>query len=486
LRLSATSLSLLGTGTGLIILGILFGNMALLYLGSTPVIFLVLVLMVGEVGEVTIVPVSGAMDVVVGEEVELQREVTIRGGVGVVTVREELPEHFRLVTGSNMRLAFKGSEDLHLSLNYRVECARRGVYHFDKLGYQVRHVLGLLEPKTGSLPINQFVTVRPHLAAIRKARVRRQASLLPDPAESQIRMGVDTSEFREMRRYVFGDPYRKINWKATSRALTASGLPPIVNEYEKEGKRVIYIFLNCGRCMASGSSLENGFEYGVQATLGLTQFYVDGQGMVGFSLYNEDMPFVSRTSTSSALKEIYEAKGPRVMVDLMSGTHLESSEGTSNGAEVLAEARRLSVYPDSGRRQLLKIRMMLQEAEPGASTYNLTQSFQLALGNLRSTRPLLIFVTSIQPATAAKMREDLIQVQRRLGRTRDGRKGLMVLNISCFRLSSKSMEDDLAARIAKTQEARLLEESFGDFADVVDWDPREGSLVEALSAGDLS
>ncbi len=480
MKLTPRSLRLLATGLTLMLVGTLFGNMVLVYIGSMPLILVVLILTLGQVVEVTVEPVSDGRDLIIGDEVDVEREIDIRGGIGVVTLHQELPEHFRLVSGNNTRIIFKGFGDQHIHLGCRVECTRRGVYRFEKLDYQFRHVLGLLEPMSGSLKMDQLVAVRPSYPRMRKVRERRQVSLLPMPAESHIRMGVDTTDFREMRSYGFGDPYRKINWKATSRALTSSSLLPIVNEYEKEGRRVMYIFLNCAKSMATGNSLENGFEYGIQAALSLTQFYIDRQNVVGFSLYNEDQAFVPRENLSQRLKMIYQTRGPGAMADLMSDTQPAVEESVDE-QEAYSEARKCSVFPEGGRRQLFKVRRLLQEVGLGTPTHNLSQSFQMALGNLRSTRPLLIFITCVRPETAGKMREDLILIRRDLRRTRDGRRNMFLLNVSCFGLSSRSEEDEQAARIAKIQEDDLLADRFGDFMTVVNWDPSETSLVEALS-----
>jgi uncharacterized protein (DUF58 family) len=479
LRLSKDASSLLAWGLGILILGILFGNIALLYLGSVPMMFLVLTLTVGKSVELTMEPTSSPLNVMVGDEIELTRDVIITGGAGLVTVREELPEYFKLVSGSNVGLLLKGPSDESLRLSYRVECTRRGAYSLSGLEYQVRQGFGFQEPKTGKLPIEQVITVQPQSITLRKVREKRKATLLPSTAESQIGMGVDTTDFKEMRKYGFGDSYKKINWKATSRSVTASGLLPIVNEYEKEGRSVAYIFLNCGTGMQAGSSLRNGFEYGVQAALGLAQYYVDAQGVVGFSLYNEDTPFISRATTPQKPRRV-ESKRPLVMPDLL--PDVESKPSSVEDETVLVSARRLSVYPDSGRKQLLKIRMILQETEPGTPTFNLGQCFQMALGNLRSTRPLLIFITSVRPDTATRMREELIEALQQIGRVKNGERRLMIINISCFGLESQSEEDRLASRIFKLQEKRLLEEVFSDFR-VINWDPTERTFVEALLAG---
>ena len=62
-------------------------------------------------------------------------------------------------------------------------------------------------------------------------------------------MGMTTQEFKEIRQYYSGDPFKSINWKVTSRNLLRGNIWPVVNEFEKEGKTV-WIFLDTSRIMA--------------------------------------------------------------------------------------------------------------------------------------------------------------------------------------------------------------------------------------------
>jgi len=59
--------------------------------------------------------------------------------------------------------------------------------------------------------------------------------------------GNDNQEFKELRLYSPGDPFKAINWKVTSRNLVRGSIWPVVNEFEKEGKKSVWIFLDTSK-----------------------------------------------------------------------------------------------------------------------------------------------------------------------------------------------------------------------------------------------
>ena len=63
-------------------------------------------------------------------------------------------------------------------------------------------------------------------------------SRIPMPQGALASMGMTTNDFKEIRSYYPGDPFKSINWKATSRNLIRGEIWPVVNEFQKEGKRL--------------------------------------------------------------------------------------------------------------------------------------------------------------------------------------------------------------------------------------------------------
>jgi uncharacterized protein (DUF58 family) len=113
--------------------------------------------------------------------------------------------------------------------------------------------------------------------------------LLPDREEA--RMGVGSTDFRELRDYAWGDPPKSINWKATARRLSARGAAgdkgqaPLVNEYEKEGRSTVLILLDAGTHMRVGTTLETGLDHAVEASLAAARLFLMRGSRVGAATY---------------------------------------------------------------------------------------------------------------------------------------------------------------------------------------------------------
>ena len=100
-------------------------------------------------------------------------------------------------------------------------------------------------------------------------------------------MGIITTDFREIRDYLPGDPYRSINWKATARrAVQYRDSFPKVNEFEREGKKIVWIFLDKSAEMSLGPMIKNPFEYAIQAAACLARFYLERDCKVGLCIYS--------------------------------------------------------------------------------------------------------------------------------------------------------------------------------------------------------
>ncbi len=118
----------------------------------------------------------------------------------------------------------------------------------------------------------------------------RLLSKMPTPMGAQSRLGMKTNDFMDIRPYSHGDPYRSINWKATAKLSGLGQARPLVNEYEKEGKKTVYIFVDAGSWMSLGSSVDNVFEYALQAASGISRFYLERDMKVGVYVYHGDSP----------------------------------------------------------------------------------------------------------------------------------------------------------------------------------------------------
>jgi len=82
---------------------------------------------------------------------------------------------------------------------------------------------------------------------------------VPFPINDMAKIGVATTDFREIRNYVYGDPIKNINWKATARSSSPE-MWPLTNEYEVEGKKTVWLFLDTAGELEIGTNINNAFD----------------------------------------------------------------------------------------------------------------------------------------------------------------------------------------------------------------------------------
>jgi len=347
---------LLDSGLLLLSLGILTGNIALMSISIFPLLVFLL-------GSSTPAPSDLHLDrrlpnrpIYVGDEVEVEIDLSVGSGIGMVELHTEIPDVFELTRGSNLQVVLKRRGRLRQKLTFSFRCTRRGTYVLPPTTYESTQIFDLRPSFEGSLGDEQQIEVLPRVARVKRVRGLRRTTSRLFPEEDKARIGIETTDFRDIRTYHWGDSPRRINWKATARELLASsGGLPLVNEYEREGRKVIWVFLDCGRHMACGTNIENSFEYAIVAALSIVQFFVDRGYKVGVSTYNHSSAMI--------------------------------------------------IYPELGQKQYLKALRSLRDLEPSASTMGLAAMSEKAKGFLVREKPVVFVVTSLNNSVSFALPE---------------------------------------------------------------------------------
>ena len=129
------------------------------------------------------------------------------------------------------------------------------------------------------------LTVSPKIFNVRRIRGIPGIAASPFPVLDMAKLGVATTDFREIRNYVYGDPVKNINWKATARNSSPQSWP-LVNEYEVEGKKAVWLFLDASGILEVGTDIENAFEYCLEAANSILYFFLDRGYRVGMYVFN--------------------------------------------------------------------------------------------------------------------------------------------------------------------------------------------------------
>lgn len=279
--------ALLWLGGGLAAAAVAGGNLALLGLALLPLALAV----ASALGpHATIRSATVRQDperALVGQDVE----VTVRlqlAGRGPLHVRLQLPDSYRLVRGRNV---------LHTWVSGRREAILRFTAAGDKRGV---HELGPIEaeapsawllggPRRIAVDARFEVRVEPPVSRLRRWPDGRQRARRAMANLDLTPSGLVTTNFQDIRQYVRGDPHRSINWKASARRGTGTDdLRLLVNDYEHEGRRQVWVFLDA-RPDLVGTSLDNALERRIEAALAIANIHIRRGFGVGFTLYNQDL-----------------------------------------------------------------------------------------------------------------------------------------------------------------------------------------------------
>ncbi len=440
---------------GLIVLGMVMGNMMLIYLGFIPVIYVAAGLYIQTPGDIQVEGKIGESEAFVDDQIQLDRTITVENGVGSVAVYEGLPPEFSLTAGSNLNLYWKGPSTLTINNSHQFECTRRGIFEMGNVQTRSFHPFDLRAPKKRGHPLDQELVVKPKPSKVKRVRRRRQYSLFPIPSESKIKLGVQTSDFKEIREYNYGDPYKSINWKATARLNTIPGGKPTVNEYEREGRRMTWIFLDKSTRLNLGNSIKNSFEYAVQAATSLAEYYISRQCMVGLAEYvthpkkDDDSPWFKPSTLTMSDEEEDVSKGN-------------------------------VIFPEAGSMQLYKIQRRLLAVETEQSGMDLVQVLRQAKRHIHGTNPLFIIITNINQGSIKALRLSVKELLRYTSRLRSQRTNILIINVSGYRLASWTDCERIAVSALHFEEVELSGEISSPGVLVINWDPTKQDIVQAM------
>lgn len=377
----------------------------------------------------------------VDEVVEVSNRVSVNSGIGVVTIADRLPTFFELKLqgsdaalnaepmGGNFRVFWKGPKKMSVDMRYRVRLTKRGIYDIPPSAFESFHVANLKQACTGSLGASLRIMVRHRPTNVKRMRSPRLLSRMPMPLGAVTNIGAHIDEFRELRQYVRGDPYNKINWKATARLCSCRpSAPPLVNEYEREGKQTVWIFLDASSRMRRGTEIDNAFEYGVRAVSGLSQFYLARNCRVALCIYN-------------------------------CGTTL---------------------LPDTGRRQEYRIAKTLLRAEVNNQVQSLSYAIDSNKWHLVGQNPLFIVVTMVGRDNINELLEGIKKM--RLYSIAN-RSQVIVIDILGYHIVARGVNEEVGAQLLDYMALPTRRALRGAGAFVASWDGKREILERMMVVG---
>lgn len=169
---------------------------------------------------------------------------------GVAGSVDGLPARFVLAAGEET------------ALRYEVRFNERGRYTFGAVTVRWRSPWGLWW-RQQQLAVDGEIKVFPDFSFLREGAGRGVDSAQRAPVRARRNPGGE-SEFQRLRRYVPGDPYRHVDWKATARRQHL-----VAREFGQESNQNVIFLLDAGRMMSARSGELSMFDHALNAALAL-------------------------------------------------------------------------------------------------------------------------------------------------------------------------------------------------------------------------
>jgi uncharacterized protein (DUF58 family) len=216
---------------------------------------------------------------------------------------DEVPFQFQ-VRDSFVQLTLQPAEVQ--IIRYWLRPTKRGEYSFGAVNVYVSSPLALVRRRF-RFSQNAVVPVYPSYIQLRKYELLAISNRLTDAGIKQIRRIGQSMEFEHIRRYVRGDDYRMVNWKASARTGDL-----MVNNFTDEKAQHIYSVIDKGRVMKmpfEGMSL---LDYAINSSLILSNVALlkqDKAGIITFaSKIGSLLPAERKTSQMHAILELLYAE----------------------------------------------------------------------------------------------------------------------------------------------------------------------------------
>jgi uncharacterized protein (DUF58 family) len=196
------------------------------------------------------------------------------------------PQLFRLILGENFISTRIGPKDI-IKFSYVLEPKVRGEYPLGPLSVTVKDRLGFNSLERIIPDSVSDILVYPPYEDIKRIEIlgSKRSLTLNYGIQRSKQKGLG-SEFYGMRKYVFGDQFRLIDWKASARTQKL-----IVKQFESERDITIMILIDSSNTMAGGAIENTKFEFAIRACMLLAKVALTRRDSVGVFTFSDKKNF---------------------------------------------------------------------------------------------------------------------------------------------------------------------------------------------------
>ena len=240
-----------------------------------------------------------------GDENEVKITIQHRYPLPVgLCVIDELPARFQI---RDLQFYLKMKPGQVKVIKYSLRPVKRGEYSFGLINVFATTVIGLVRRRT-RVGAEKTVGVYPSFMQMRKYELLAISNQLREYGIKKIRRIGHNMEFEQIKNYVMGDDYRKVNWKATARKSEL-----MVNQYQDERSQQVYAIIDKGRSMQMPFDKMSLLDYAINASLVISNIALkkgDKAGLITFQhKVSSILPASSRNmQLNLILEQLYKQK----------------------------------------------------------------------------------------------------------------------------------------------------------------------------------
>jgi len=240
-----------------------------------------------------------------GHENPINLELTGRSSINLfVNIIDELPEQLQK-RDFKMNVRFSTGESKNLQ--YFIRPLSRGIYSFGDIQLVAMSTLKLMARRI-TISAQEDVAVYPSVAEMRYFELKTFSEISTIQGIRKLRRIGHSYEFEQIKEYVYGDEYRNVNWKATSRKGKL-----MVNQFQEEKSQQIYCLIDTSRVMQLpfyGLSL---LDYSINSSLVILNIALKKEDKVGLVTFNSKHTNIlnaekSRGQLRKVLDKLYHIK----------------------------------------------------------------------------------------------------------------------------------------------------------------------------------
>ena len=240
-----------------------------------------------------------------GHENLVRIEITANSPVKLnVQLIDELPEQLQK---RDFKLIIQFTSAEFKSLQYYVRPLSRGVYIFGDMQLVTMSTLKLMARKF-TITAQKEIAVYPSVAEMKYFELKTFSEISTLQGIRKLRRIGHSYEFEQIKEYVYGDEYRNVNWKATSRKGKL-----MVNQFQEEKSQQIYCLIDTCRVMQlpfNGLSL---LDYSINSSLVILNIALKKEDKVGLITLDSKQATVlnaekNRSQIRKVLEKLYHIK----------------------------------------------------------------------------------------------------------------------------------------------------------------------------------